>query len=99
MKNLAIKTLTVKGMEIDNPTTTDLVKACLNTRPEGGYSYEDLKNRQRIEKACKKAEDEKAEEIVFEDNDATNLKQMVKTMKWALRHQEILDFHEQVDKL
>jgi len=96
MKTLSIKELSVKMPGIQQVTTKDLIKAALDSIPDKGYSYDDLKNRQRIEDAIEKSKGGKVE---FEDNDAKNLQAMVKATRWTLRHRDILEFCEQIEKL
>ena len=67
-------------------TTLELIKVCLNQQPQGGFSYKDLQDRERIDKAIKK------EPIKLEDADYKNLQKLVEDMRWTARHEDILDF-------
>jgi len=96
MKTLKLIDLKFNVPGVNKPDTLYLINECLNNTPEGGYSYEDLKNRQRIEKACEKA---KATSIQFEDNDASNLQDIVQSMRWAMRHDDIMNFCKDVENM
>ena len=96
MKTLSVKKLSVEMPGTQQVTTRDLIKACLDNLPENGYSFEDLKNRQRIEDACEKGDETSIE---LEDSDAKNLKDIALVMRWAIRHSDIIDFCEQINKL
>lgn len=96
MKSLNIVKCEISLPGIPQTNTIDLVKACLNNVPESGFSYEDLKLRQRIEDACLKS---KKEIILLEDNDANNLKILIKQMRWGVRHNDIVSFCQDVENL
>ena len=66
--------------------TVDLIKICLNQVPQNGYTFDDLRNRERIDKAIENGI------IELEDSDFKNLQGYVKTAKWTSRHPDLLDF-------
>ena len=96
MKTLPKRNLTIEIPGLKQPNTLYLIGECMNSMPDGGYSYDDLKNRQRIDDALKKA---KVKSIEFEDSDAENLQSIVKTMRWANRHEDIMQFCEDVENM
>ena len=96
MKTLEKRNLTIEIPGLKQPNTLYLIGECLNQVPEKGYSYDDLKNRQRIDAALKEA---KPKSIEFEDNDASNLQTIVKAMRWATRHEDILQFCDDVENM
>lgn len=67
----------------------ELIKSCLDMTPQGGFSFEDLTKRARIDAALKKSKNGKIE---LEDADYENLKSIVKEMRWLVRHNDILEF-------
>jgi hypothetical protein len=95
-----MKKLTVKTFEFaeskEQPSTIDLVKACLKSPRRDGFSVDDVRHRIRIEDACNAAKDNT---ISLEDADAKNLKAIVAEMRWAVSEKAIVDFHEQIEKL
>lgn len=76
-------------------TYADLVRNCLDQPPQQGFTFDDLRQRSRIEKAL----DTESEQIKLEDADATNLKQIVGQMRWGVRHPHILGFADAVEAL
>lgn len=80
-----------------------LILNCLDdvpTTPSGqtlGFSRSEMKDRDRIEKAVEDSGDE--DEIKFEDADADNLKRLVTSMKWAIRHKDLLEFIDAIDNM
>ena len=70
-----------------------LIKSCLDNQPQGGFSFSDFKERDRIEKCL---EDD---EFAFEDEDVKNLKEIVNSMKWASRSPDLTEFLEVVNNL
>jgi len=101
MKVLENKKLTVQqnGKFIDYK---QLIRNCLDDVPTSpatgaplGFSRSDMRNRDRIEMVI----DKPGDEIKFEDTDADNLKRLVVSMRWAMRHKEILEFIESVENM
>lgn len=81
----------------------DLIRSCLNDVPTNpatgmptGYTRQDMKNRDRIEKVIDAAENG---EFHFEDADAENLTRLVTGMRWMLRHEDVLQFVDDVEKM
>ena len=88
MKKIENKNYTMMADKDRTATTVDLIKLCLNQPPQGGFNYEDLKNRERIDNAL--------ETMEFEDADFKNLVNYVKAMRWNIRHADILDFINEI---
>jgi len=76
-------------------TTTELIRRSLNVVPNGGYTREDFKIRDRIE-ACL---DDKKDTIILEDSDANNLKKIVSEIRWSFRHEDLTKFLETIDNI
>lgn len=102
-----MKTLTLKTGEVpeggDDPLSYDgFIRACLDhtTIVNGrriGFTRQDLKERDRIEKALDQVNGEG--KIELEDADAENLKRIVDAMAWGIRHPLILEFCDDVEAL
>lgn len=101
MKVLENKKLTIQqnGKFIDYK---QLIRNCLDDVPTSpatgaplGFSRSDMRDRDRIEIVI----DKPGDEIKFEDTDADNLKRLVVSMRWAMRHKEILKFVEAVEEM
>lgn len=101
MKVLINKELTIhqNGKSIDYK---QLIRNCLDNVPTSpttgaplGFTRSDMRDRDRIEMAIDKSDDE----IKLEDADAVNLKNLVSSMRWAMRHKEILEFTEAVEEM
>lgn len=73
----------------------DLIVACLDTPPKGGFDIQEMKRRMRILDVVEKG----GEEFSFEDADIETLKKCVSSMKWAVFHREVLAFCEAVDSI
>jgi hypothetical protein len=95
MTPIPILTGTVSVNGVDRVTNTkELIQGCLNQVPEKGFTYQDIKNRMRIDEKINalKPEDQV---LQLEDADFLILKQYVKTMTWTTRSKFIAEFHEQ----
>ena len=99
MKILENKETRLKNQDGETYTLySDLINHSLNIIPQGGISPSEMRKRVRIIKSLEKAP--LAGNIIkFEDNDAENLKQIVKTSKWSLIHEDILNFQDDVDSM
>jgi len=60
-----------------------------------GFTRAMLNDRNRIEKVL----DDSGDQIRLEDSDATNLKNIVATMRWGSRHPDFLKFMDDVDSM
>lgn len=78
-------------------TYTHLIKMCLNMPKQGGYSYEDIKNRERIEEVIKDAKP--GETVSFEDADFKNLQAIEKETRWMFRHPDLTKFIEAIREI
>jgi hypothetical protein len=109
MKKVELKTTDIDiNEEGDKLTYQELIETTLNVRPEGGYSFKDIKDRARIEKAItaavEKAEKSKAKTkptpvLELEDADMQNLKKYVKDTKWMIRHDDLIEFIEYIGNI
>jgi len=95
MKTLTNKTTSISIGENEFLKTYDLIVQSLNVIPEGGFTREDFKVRDRIE-ACISKE---AEEFKLEDADAITLKKIISSIKWTFRHPDLTDFLNEIDSL
>mgnify|MGYP001572510979 FL=1 len=93
-----MKTFSNKKTEITDGkkefTYKDLIIFCINSIPEKGFDREEMKKRERIEKALEVKGDFK-----FEDADAHNLKEVVKSVRWNFRHKELSEFLDAINYL
>ena len=99
-----VSILTKEGPADIELTTEQLIKQTLDTQPQGGFSRDDLKNRDRIETAFKKVREERAvvegadggdivkRFIDLEDADFKHLQEYVSSMRWISRSPFILEF-------
>jgi len=78
-------------------TTVDLIRNCLDLPPQGGFTLQVLRDRDRIEKALDQSKAKIKKEITFEDQDWKNLKAIVKQSTWGTRHPDILAFLEEFE--
>lgn len=90
MKTFANKKTTISDGKKEL-TYKDLIISCLNFIPQSGLDREEMKKRDRIEKACETKGD-----IKFEDADAHNLKTCVAQVKWMFRHKELTEFLDEI---
>ena len=70
-------------------TYKDLIESSMDILPQGGFTPEDIRNRNRIQKAL---EDIKDNMIELEDADYKNLQAIVELSRWASRDVELSDF-------
>jgi len=94
MKSLDNKQTDIQPNE-SRLTYGDLIKSCLDNPPDGGFTRDDIRKRDRIETAV----DNGKKEIELEDADADNLKQIVSQMTWGIRHKDLIDFHDAIENL
>lgn len=74
----------------------DLMRNCLDHTPANGFTFADMRERGRIEKAIDAASNGV---IKLEDNDATVLKKVVDLMRWGTRHKDLIAFADAVEAL
>jgi hypothetical protein len=96
MKTLAIKTgvETISGKEVTF-STIEIIQSCLNSMPEKGFTYADLKARGRIDSVLQNLPPG-ATQVNFEDTDFETLKECAINSRWAVRGNFILDFLSQI---
>ena len=100
MIHLPIEKYTVKIPGHKEVTTLTFLKDCILNPPEKGFSYDDLKTRERIESIIDKTqEDKKAIVVKFETNDGNNVKEIVKSMLWTLYHKDIIHFVDSIEEM
>jgi hypothetical protein len=78
-------------------TTIDLIRDCLNIPPQGGFTLQDYKKRNRIERAIEQQQKDWPTEgmpdfLSLEDNDYETLKHIVKIGPFAIRQPFLTDF-------
>ena len=95
MKTLKNKTTIISSAPDQFFKTSDLIKQSLNVVPEGGFTREDFKVRDRIEAYLS----DEAKEFKLEDADANALKKIVSTIKWTFRHPDLTDFLNEIEAL
>lgn len=84
--------------ESGKATYVDLIKMCLNAQPQkGGYTYDDFKERERIDEVIKDAKP--GDVISFEDSDFKNLQAMEKVILWPFRHPDLTKFIESIREI
>ena len=86
MKTKENKTVSIAGKET---TYQELITMCLNNPPEGGFTREEMKSRDRIESQLTVHEDGA---FHFEDADYTKLIAIIGLMKWAIRDSQLKQF-------
>jgi hypothetical protein len=95
MKTIELRTGTLKnGTEA---SFSEFIKTALDTMPEGGFTMKDFRERGRIEQEMCSTSDEKT--FTLEDYDASILKKLINSVKWALRDPFIFEFIEYIEKL
>ena len=102
MKVLENKKTTIRGAGGKFLDYKNLIVDCLDnpqisptTGQSMGFSRSMLNDRNRIEKVVEDAD----LQMVFEDNDAKNLKNIVATMRWGSRHDDFVTFMDDVDAM
>jgi hypothetical protein len=97
MKTIELITGLAAGKET---STRELIKIVLDTRPAEGFSFQDLKDRMRIQSAMDKSKStvgaegagDLEESFELEDNDFTNFRRLVSQSRWNVRDQFVFDF-------
>ena len=87
MKKIKNKKTTIQG-ENGVLNYAELAKLCVNQPKQGGYTVTDMQQRLRILDKL----DKKGDVIEIEDADFEVLKPLVKNMKWAIIHKDLVDF-------
>lgn len=97
MKTLKIKEVNITFEENgDKVTYKELINMVLNSPPgQNGFSFEELKNRQRIEDALHKSNGK----LELEDSDYENLKQYTNNTLWPFRHKDVLMFCQEINAM
>lgn len=100
MKVLVNKKTTIRGPGGKFLDYKNLIIDCLDnpqisptTGQSMGFSRSMMNDRNRIEKAVESSD----LQMLFEDNDAKNLKNIVNIMRWGSRHEDFETFMEAVD--
>lgn len=94
MKKLTNKQTTLK-LNDKEAKYSDLIKICINAPVQGGFNLQQIKQRLRILDVLEK----EPEELKFEDNDASNLEEIVSEFKWATVHKDVVQFVEDVQNM
>jgi hypothetical protein len=108
MKTILLKTGLVNGVET---STRELIKLCLNTVPSSngvqtGFSFDDLKQRMRIQQAMDKSKStvladgagDLEESFELEDADYSNFLRIVAQSRWVVRDKFVYDFLDEYSK-
>jgi len=95
MKTIVNKTTTITTAPEQFLTTADLIKQSLNVVPQGGFTREDFKVRDRIEAYLS----DQARDFELEDADANALKKIVSEVRWTFRHPDLTDFLNEIEAL
>lgn len=91
MKSIELKSTTEKlfsGGGERPVTTSELLRAIINSTPEGGFTPQEMLFRLRLLNALDSANGE----MKIEDGDYEKLSILVKSMKWGVISQFIFDF-------
>lgn len=91
-----MKTLRLLDAEIRDQSTLDVVAACLDKPPAGGFILAELRARGRVADAVDRARQCMDEQLVLEDADAAVLQKCVADMRWAVRDASIVVFADAV---
>lgn len=73
---------------------SDLIKAVLNVAPAGGFGIEDIKTRLKITDIIEKSNGE----IQLEDSHYDYLKPLIKSFRWGVLHNDIVQFNDDFEK-
>lgn len=105
MQNLKIEKTEIKNSQIRFGNESgedkcldyaDLIEVCLDILPQGGFSPSDIRDRNRIQNVIDKRDDDKKDlkkdSLAFEDADWKNLKKIVNTSRWVIRHKDLQKF-------
>ena len=96
MKSLKNKKTEISKGENEFTTYIDLAKVCIDNIPPGGLDEPQMIARFDVEDALKDSNGE----IKFTTKaQLETLKECVKSMRWNMRHKDILSFIEDVKKL
>lgn len=102
MKILANKKTTIRGPGGKFLDYKSLIVDCLDnpqispsTGQSMGFTRSMMNDRNRIEKVVEDSD----LQMIFEDTDATNLKNIVGQMRWGSRHKDFITFMDEVDKM
>ena len=92
--------LVVDGID-KKATYFDLIKLAVQATPPRGFSIEDMTMRLKIlEKAKKAIEDiDDAKGLYLEDAEADSLNSYVNSCPWAVIHQDVVSFAEDVKNM
>lgn len=76
----------------------DLIRIALRQQKQGGYSYDDIKNRIAVDKALREADKLKGKQSIIELEDSyhTFLLQLIKDANWSFWHEDLLQFIDDI---
>lgn len=83
-----------EGEETRKMTYFDIIKLCLDSPPQGGFSRDDIKKRNRIEDKLK---GEIGSTVELEHDEFYSLKKICNDMKWNTRVEDIENFLDYLD--
>lgn len=79
------------GEEKRKMTYFDLIKVCFDATPQGGFTRDDIKKRNRIEEKLK------GDSAELEHDEFYSIKKICNDMKWNTRVSQIEDFLDYLD--
>ena len=88
MKTFQNKQLTINAKQ---SAYSELLLACVNNTPQGGFTVEEMRARNRIVDAV---ETSKNGEISLEDADYAKALECVETMRWAVLDDQLVQFND-----
>lgn len=95
MKTLTNKETSIQNVDESKMTYADLSKICINVMPQGGLDVTEMMARLKVTNKLEEGNGT----VKLEDSEAETLKACVKSMKWTMMHQDLVDFIQDVDKL
>lgn len=107
MKKLTLKKTGIADLGKDDKTLTyqSLIMICLNNTPKEGFTFAEMRARQRIEDTLNDAVGdaeitvENPIEVHFEDEDAKKLQELFLEVKWMTRHKDLIDFGNNLESM
>jgi len=88
--------MTAEGPKVEKATYSELINSCLAMPPKDGFSYDEMKKRDRIFDLVK---DKTVVSINFEDADYSNLVTIVNAMRWGIMSKAIIQFTDDIINL
>lgn len=102
MKTLENKIVEMTTLQTSNgpiketATYTELINSCLSYPPKDGFTYDEMKKRDRI---FDKVQDKTITSIEFEDSDYIHLITVVDATRWGTMNKGVIQFIDDVKNL